>query len=106
MQESTFKTCTDNGEIYYFDGKIYIPGQEWRIKQNCQLIDPRLSTHQKQEIINWIKDATYFDRSEFDSNPDIIVVDNGLLNIHTRDLRPFTPDHLSLIELTMEYRSC
>jgi P4 family phage/plasmid primase-like protien len=103
MQESVFKTCTDNGELYYYNGKIYIPGQEWRIKQTAQLIDPRLRSHQKQEIINWIKDSTYIDRSEFDANPDIIPVDNGLLNIHTRKLEPFTSRHLSLIKLPMPY---
>jgi putative DNA primase/helicase len=103
MQESVFKTCTDNSELYYYNGKVYVSGQEWRIKQTAQLIDSTLRNYEKQEIINWIKDATYVDRAEFDSNPNIITVDNGLLNLHTRQLQPFTSEHISLIKLPMKY---
>jgi phage/plasmid-associated DNA primase len=40
--------------------------------------------------INYIKDTKYIDRSEFDKNPDIRNVANGLLNLQTRELDPHT----------------
>jgi D5-like protein len=103
MQESTFKTCTDNGELYYYNGKIYIPGQEWRIREQARQIDPVLQNRDITEIISYIKDSTYLDRSQFDSNQNIITVDNGLLNIRTKELSPFRSDHLSLVKLPMPY---
>ena len=65
MEEHTFVTMTDNGELYHFNGKIYEPGQEWIIKEKCRLLESKTTTHEVQEVINYIKDSTYKNRSIF-----------------------------------------
>ncbi len=103
MRDHTFVTTTDNGELFWYNGKVYIPGQEWRIKEQCRQVVKTIKTHQIQEVINYIKDTTYIDRSEFDKNPDIRNVANGLLNLKTRLLEPHRSDYLSIVQLPIPY---
>jgi len=103
MEEHTFVTMTDNGELYHFNGKIYEPGQEWIIKEKCRLLESKTTTHEVQEVINYIKDLTYKNRLIFDSNPDLLVVKNGVLNIQTLELKPHSPDHCALSMLPVIY---
>jgi putative DNA primase/helicase len=84
--------------------EVYIsPGQEWRIKERCRQIVKNIKVHQIQEVINYIKDTTYVDRSEFDSDPKIRNVSNGLLNLQTRELEPHRSDYLSIVQLPVNY---
>lgn len=103
IQQETFITTTDNGQLYWFNGKIYIPDQEWIIKKKCRLLLSKVTSHDIQEVIDYIKDSTYIDRSQFDSNPDLIVVENGILNIHTLELTAHTPEHYGLTILPVRY---
>ena len=105
MNEHIFKTMTDTEEIYCYDNEkgVYVTGQEWRIKGLSQLMYPEIKTHQLHEVINQIKRRTYVDRSKFDSNPDIINLENGLLNIHTKELSPPCPSYLSTVHLPIKY---
>jgi putative DNA primase/helicase len=103
MNEHIFVTMTDNEQTYCFNGKIYIPDQEWIIKEKCRLIEPKIKTYEIQEVINYIKDSTYRSREIFDSNPDFIVVENGILNIHTLELAAHTPEHYALSILPVNY---
>jgi hypothetical protein len=105
MNEFTFATMTDNGEMYYYDKErgYYIQNAEWKIKEFIQLMRPGVSTHIKQEVINQIKDSTYVERSRFDSNPDILNLENGLLNIRTLELTEHSPDKYSLSQLPIKY---
>ena len=98
MPKCPFITTTDNQQLYYFNGKIYIPNQEWIIKKKCRLLEPKIKTYEVQ-VINYIKDLTYVDRSIFDSNPDLLVVENGTLNIHTLH----TANHYALSMLPVRY---
>jgi hypothetical protein len=103
MKEFTFRTMTDTKEIYCFDGAKYVRGEEWRIEELCQIILPSIRTGSVQEVINHIKRATWIKRREFDCDPNIRSVDNGLLNIHTRELTPHTADHLSVVQIPVKY---
>jgi hypothetical protein len=104
MKENIFKTTTDNEELYWYDSNgVYLPGQEWRIKYECQQIQPKIETHDVHEVINHIKRKTFIDRSAFDSNPDVINLQNGLLNIHTMALTPHSPHQHSITQLPVKY---
>ena len=59
--------------------------------------------HKVQEVIQKIKRRTLTNRDEFDSNEEIINIENGLLNIHTRELKDHSPDFLSTIQLPVQY---
>jgi P4 family phage/plasmid primase-like protien len=105
MKEYTFKTMTDNEDIYCYDNErgVYVAEQEWRIKQLAQLMYPAIRTHELHEVINQIKRRSYIDRSYFDSNIDILNLQNGLLNIHTLEFTEHSPDYLSLVQLPIRY---
>ena len=105
MKEYTFKTATDNEDIYCYDKEkgVYMASQEWRIKDLSQLIFPEIKTHDLHEVINQIKRRTYIDRSCFDSNIDILNLQNGLLNLHTLEFTKHSPDCLSLVQFPIKY---
>jgi P4 family phage/plasmid primase-like protien len=105
MNEYTFKTTTDNEDIYCYDHEkgIYVKGQTWRIKELCQSMFPQITTRDLNEVINQIKRRTYVERASFDSNIDILNVENGLLNIHTLKLKEHIPDHLSTVQLPIKF---
>ena len=105
MKEYTFKTASDNEDIYCYDNEkgVYMAGQEWRIKDLSQLMYPEIKTHELHEVINQIKRRTYVDRSSFDSNIDILNLQNGLLNIRTLEFTKHSPDYLSLVQSPIRY---
>jgi putative DNA primase/helicase len=105
MEEFEFKTMSDTKELYYYDPHhgIYIPAGECLIEAQLELLYPEISTHKVQEVTNKIKRRTLTHRNEFDSNEEIINVENGLLNIHTGELKDHSPDFLSTILLPIKY---
>ncbi|PWU82416.1 MAG: hypothetical protein DLM72_01990 [Candidatus Nitrosopolaris wilkensis] len=66
-------------------------------------MQPTVKMHQVQEVINHIKRRTGTERSLFDSNPDILNLDNGLLNIHTREFTEHSSGYLSLVKIPIKY---
>lgn len=54
-------------------------------------------------MIQKIRRRNPADRNEFDSNDNIINVRNGLLEIHTGELKNHSPDFLSTIQLPIKY---
>jgi P4 family phage/plasmid primase-like protien len=105
-KEFTFKTMKDNEQIYNYDNNkgLYVAGGEWLIKEYCEMMHAEITSHQVQEVINHIKRKTGVDRSQFDSNPDMLNLENGLLNINDKVLSPHSVDYLSTVQLQVEYK--
>ena len=74
-----FKTMRDNREIYHYHKEkgIYVKGGEGVIEELCQTLERGVRNHSVQEVIGQISRRTREDREKFDSNVDIIVVENG-----------------------------
>ncbi|MCD6445568.1 hypothetical protein J7L49_02140 [Candidatus Bathyarchaeota archaeon] len=100
-----FATMEDTEEIYYYEGGRYKPGGETLIKKILQLAFKKLNIHFKlsqrfvNEVLEHIKRSTLTKRSEFDKDPWIINVKNGLLDPRTLELKDHTPEYKSLIQL-------
>jgi P4 family phage/plasmid primase-like protien len=105
MDEYEFKTMSDTKELYYYDAYqgIYILAGECLVEAQLELLCPKISTHRVHEVINKIKRRTLILRDQFDSNEEIVNVKNGLLNIHTGELKEHSPNFLSTIQLPIEY---
>jgi P4 family phage/plasmid primase-like protien len=105
IKEYTFNTMKDNDEIYYYDSNkgIFLARGEWLIKEHCETTRPEITTHQVQEVINHVKRRTSADRSSFDSDPDVLNLQNGLLNIQSGEFRKHSSNHLSLVQLPIKY---
>ncbi len=103
MTEYTFKTMRDNHEIWYYDGKVYVNQGESVIQKLCELMHSKIKTHEVTEVVNHISRRSRVDRSKFDSNPDILNLDNGLLNIHTGEFTEHSSDYLSFVRIPIKY---
>lgn len=104
MEFDHYKTMRDIDEIYIYRKGIYEKDGEVQIKENVQTVFIEdATTHFTSEVIGVIKRSTYTKRELFDADPDLITVENGILNIITQELKDFTPDHLSLTKFPMIY---
>jgi putative DNA primase/helicase len=105
MGEHTFKTFKDTEEVYYYDSDkgVYVEGGEWLIKEQCEILHPQIPTYKVQEVINHIKRRSGVDRSKFDSNLDILNLQNCLLNIETGEFSEHSSDYLSLVQLPVTF---
>lgn len=84
----------DKPEIYIYNQGIYIPNGETIIKEITRRIFGLAFTSQLcNDIVNKIMADTYIDIDKFFNinYKDEICVQNGILNIKTRTLSPFTP---------------
>ena len=97
-------TIRQNEEILMFNGKTYENNlAETIIKEECEKQIENCKEHQRKEVISKIKALTYQSNEIFNHNPEIIVIDNGILNIVTGELRKHSPLHYSRIALPVDF---
>ena len=104
-----FLTLRDTDEILYYESGVYNRLGEKFISawierrmheaRCCQY----MKTHLVTEVINAIIRSTYVDRSIFEESPELICMDNGILNIETNEFIPHSPDYHFLVKLPVEY---
>ena len=103
-RNNTFVTLRKTEEILLYNGKIYDKLQaETIIKEETEKLIPNCSTHDRREVINKIKAQTYTDLENFDSDPNLITLENGIFSLESMQLTPHTPEHLSRVLLPVEY---
>lgn len=98
------KTLEDTDEILFYQDGIYKTGAETKLVAEMERLGQHLVTnHLRNEVLSSIRARTYASRVEFDKDPDIVNLKNGLLNIKTGEFREHTPEYLSLVQLPVEY---
>lgn len=98
-------TLEDTEEIKVYTLGKYVKSGEQRIKAELQELGGfEITNHMRSEVIATIKAMTGVPRSAFDTDPDILNLKNGLLNIATGEFKEHTPEHLSMVQLPIEYR--
>ncbi|HEX9677412.1 phage/plasmid primase, P4 family [Nitrososphaera sp.] len=99
------RTIQDTGEMrFYSKNGYHEAGAERVIEQTVrEQINRNISKHEMSEIIYYIQTCTYTDRSEFDNDPDWLHVNNGWLNINTREFVDHSPSKLSLSKMPHAY---
>jgi phage/plasmid-associated DNA primase len=105
MREHIFATMDDNDDVYRYSQSqgIFLNGGATIVKKQIELLRPNTTTYEVREILNHIRHRTYVSRSDFDSNIDILNTDNCTLNIHILEIRPHSPDYLSLVKIPAHY---
>ena len=101
-----FITFRDNEEVRCYKDGIYIKNGETRIKEIChEIMDGKESRQAVNEIIGKIQRSTYIDREIFfqESTQHPIVLDNGLLNLDTMELKEHDPKHYSFTKFPVTY---
>lgn len=77
--------------LYYFNGKIYSDKTKRLIKREiAKSLDENTRTRYYAEIDDYIKSVSPI--KSIDENPELLAVENGVLNVLTRELKDFSPD--------------
>ncbi len=104
MESLPLKTLMDTEEIYHYTSGIYRTGGEQKIKITLEEIAGySMNGHNRREIIDHIKYRTMVNREDFDCDPNIINVKNGLLDVNTGARTDHYPQCLSLVQLPVAY---
>lgn len=90
-----------NNELHYYDNGVYINNPLGLEKLTIKHI-PNLNRAKRGEIITYLNIIA--ENTEL-SDPGKIVVNNGLLDIDTLELEPFTPDYVAVNKLPINYNS-
>lgn len=94
-------------EVWIYREGIYVPQGKSEIKEFLRgLLAEHYSTYVYNLVIAKIEPDTYIDQETFFNHNyvDEIPVKNGLLNLQTRELLPFTPEKIFFNKLPVEYK--
>ena len=104
MAKHYFKTVKDNETVYVYNSTVgvYLSEGEITIKQEMATrLDDDTRQHFYNDILFYIKGKTFFDRPKTAVNK--IVVFNGVLNIGTMKLEPFSKEEFLTIQIPIHY---
>lgn len=100
MNEYHFISPRDTEELLFYKDGIYQRGGEPIVKEWCVAnIGEIITRHRIKEVIAFIQGSTYVDRTEINSNINLLHLKNGIFNIETREMQPFSPDIYSTIQV-------
>lgn len=104
LNRLNLKTLMDTGEILAYRNGIYIKGGEGEIlKLLHELGRFEITNSRRSEVLAAIRAQTGVDRSEFDKDPYLLNLRNGILNVITGEFREHGPDYLSLNQIPLTY---
>lgn len=110
IEEWTFKTVVTgrNDEIYFYENGIYVfdKGKK-KIRQILEeKLNERSTQHLVKEIIEKVKRLTFSmeSKEEFgNQNINSICLNNGVFNLDTKELKPFSKDLIFLSKIPVDY---
>lgn len=103
LDKHTFKTAEDIEEIYYFRVGNYTKAETFVKGFMESAYGTEISSGTCSEVLGHLKRRSYTDRAEFNKFDGEIPVENGLLNLETGTLRPFTPDRIFTFKIRAKY---
>lgn len=95
-------------EMWVYRDGIYIPQGKSKVKEDLrELLGSFYSQYIFGLVINKLEPDTFVDIDEFFSQNyiDEIPVKNGILNLRTRELKPFSPEKIFFNKINAEYNS-
>ncbi len=106
-QEFTFMSVFGfvRDDILVYENGVYTFNGEKLIREECEtrVPPPFLTTHICHEIRDRIAGTTFADREKFNTQKYIVNLENGLLDVKTRELLPHTPAFLSTRRIPVTY---
>ena len=99
-----FVTAINTDKIYRFTGKIYESEKAIStINEETEKQIINCKTDDVNQVVEKIKRKTYKDLHEFDSDSNLLTVENGILHLDTLELTSHTPMNLSKILIPCEF---
>jgi P4 family phage/plasmid primase-like protien len=103
-QGVSFITLIDTGETFYYSNGVYVPHGEAVVKTFCQgILEKNCTNHIVSEVQGVIERSSMFDREGSEDSSSWICVDNGLLNINTREFVAHSPSRMFFNRLPVRY---
>ncbi|MBA7581777.1 hypothetical protein ES708_23688 [subsurface metagenome] len=92
-------------DILVYENGVYTFNGEKLVREECEtrVPPPFLTTQMCHEIRDRIAGTTFTDREKFNTEKYTINLENGLLDVKTRELLPHTPDFLSTVRIPVIY---
>jgi P4 family phage/plasmid primase-like protien len=98
-----FKTSADTEDIYVYNKGFYELA-EVQLKAEVEtILGSTTNTHLVNEILDHIRRRSYTERNEFNRYGDVLPCKNGLLNLTSLELEPFSPDKIFTFKINAEY---
>jgi len=99
----TLKSFTDTDEVYVYIKGTYRPGRAM-VKAAAQfLLGSKTNSGRVAEAYEYVRTQTYVDRKEIEPPINIIALKNGLFDLDTLELKPFSEKYFFLNTLPIEY---
>lgn len=104
LGEMKLATIQETNEICEYRNGVYHQRAKYKILRRIESIREGNVTKQfREEVLEHIRINTYVSLEEFDTDPDILNLRNGLFHIRKGELTPHTPNFLSLNQLPVAY---
>jgi len=107
ISDHPFRVMKDNKEIYYYEGGVFHRDGGVVVKAEAQArLGPEHSgTHALNGVETYVRHhrQIWVPRAEFNKSPDVIAVENGVLNTKTGELTPHSPDALLTIKIPVTF---
>lgn len=103
MSLDVYATIPASGIVYKYENGVYADYEKGINGLVNQMIKYSKESN-RREVFNYIKAHTEKSYDDFDKDPNIHNLKNGLLNIETMELKLHTPDYLSLRQFNVEYK--
>ena len=96
-------TATET-DIYRFDGQIYRPDGDRKIDLTlCRVAKDHVLGKNVQEVVRRVKNELLEDPVEFDCNPYLLGVRNGVVDLRTGEFRDYLPEDLITYQIDVTY---
>jgi putative DNA primase/helicase len=99
-----FKTMRDNEELYVYCDGVYIPEGEVVVREISEkILKERGSTNKINEVVGHVKRSTYVRREDFDNNPYMVNLLNGIFDLKKMKIISHTPKILMTSQLPITF---
>lgn len=103
-REHHFATHRESWTIYHYDDGAYRSDGKVEIRELArECLGEQGKDYYITEVEKHIQDTTFKRPEEFEPAPELLCVENGILNTVTRELKPHTPATIFLSKLDAEY---
>ncbi|MFP4050781.1 MAG: bifunctional DNA primase/polymerase, partial [Thermoplasmata archaeon] len=106
MSDVNFVVNKESEEIFYYDKGVYKSGGEGLVKElSDKKLEKKAKNHYVNETVERVRNhyKTRTDTRKFQGVENRIVVENGILDLEERVLKPHNPDEIHLEKLPVKY---
>lgn len=102
--EKDYITIRDTDELYYYEDGVYHENGEQILRENLvQGLKQHYSNRRASNIEDMLRGLTGVDRDDLGVDEPLVTVENGVLDVASRELTDYDPRHNALNKLPVEY---